>query len=231
MDINELFKKPMRDWTFEEKIEYTRVNRLSLPRKVRIALDNAKTDFQLQLTGNYIRAVEATDVNANIEIKFNGIDGDRLIFTKGFCVKTYFTEIYITHTAQAGKYIELTIASLADDLFEIIDDRSETGQTGILENIRDDQRATTASDNAEATVGAGAEVLLLAANSNRKSLSIQAKDTNTGVLYVLYKTGAAATKYKAILQAGQILTDDKWRGVVYAIGSAAGQLCCSQEET
>jgi hypothetical protein len=231
INISELLKKPIRDWSFEEKIEYVRVMRLSLPRKVRIALDVAKEDYQLQITGNYIRAVEATNTGSNIEIKFNNIDGDKLKFTKGFCVKTPFTEIYITHEAQAGEYIELTVASLGDDLFNIEDDRSEGFQVSILENIRDDQRATIGSDNAEETVGNAAEVGLLAANLSRKNFSVQAKDTNRGVIYILYKTGVASDKYKVILQAGQVLSDDKWRGAVVAIASAAGQLCCAQEET
>ncbi|MDD5692245.1 MAG: hypothetical protein PHP10_03605 [Candidatus Omnitrophica bacterium] len=97
-------------------------------------------------------------------------------------------------------------------------------------NIIDMTAAATGSLNVEAAVGA-AQAVALAANPSRKSFSIQANPANTGNIYVSYFTGVDATHYKYILQPGQVLNDDQWKGAVYVFGSAAGQNYCPQEET
>lgn len=96
-------------------------------------------------------------------------------------------------------------------------------------NIIDVTASATGSLNAEGTVGL-AQATALAANANRKSFSIQAEPANTGLIYVAYVTGVDTTHYKVILQKGQFLVDDKWRGAVYVYGSAAGQKYGAQEE-
>lgn len=97
-------------------------------------------------------------------------------------------------------------------------------------NIVDVTSAATGSLNIQAAVGA-LQATALAVNVNRKSFSVQANPANTGNIYVSYFTGVDATHYKYILQPGQALTDDQWKGAVYVFGSAAGQNYCAQEET
>jgi hypothetical protein len=179
--------------------------------------------IKINAWGNYV-TILASNGNSNIKISISGQALQEI--PKGLSVKlpqdTNFTYLEFYNTEAAPVTIEIALSS-----GEIRDSRNViTGTVNV-----DQVGSSTASDNAEATIGNLAEVQLLAVNANRKSLSIQAKDTNTGKIYVLYKTGVGAAKYKTILQAGQIMTDDKWRGVVVAIASAAGQLACAQEET
>jgi len=68
-----------------------------------------------------------------------------------------------------------------------------------------------------------AAVSIVALNANRKSILIQADPTNTGVIYIGYDNTTASNKKIATLSAGQIWAADDYRGVVWAIASAAAQ--------
>lgn len=73
------------------------------------------------------------------------------------------------------------------------------------------------------TIGV-AQSEVMAANSSRHSGSVQAKSTNTGIIYIGYDNTVLTTKWIAELQAGQGFSFDDWKGTIHAIASAAGQL-------
>lgn len=64
---------------------------------------------------------------------------------------------------------------------------------------------------------------VLAANSARHSGSVQAKSTNTGIIYIGYDNTVLTTKWIAELQAGQSFSFDDWLGAIHAIASLADQ--------
>lgn len=229
---NALYEKDLRNLEISELFKLVEEGKLlSEPYVKRINLSTAKTNDFYSLAGNYFYIVDAYNSSNWIKVKFNRLENDLIKFEKGFGVRKPFTKFWVTFDAQASGWVDVLIGQISPQLLEIIDNRTGLITQQTLEEIRDTFKSTTASDNSETTVGNVSEVQLLNAVSGRKSFTVQASDTNTGKIYILYKTGVGSTKYKAILQAGQLYADDKWRGVVYAIASALNQKCCAQEET
>lgn len=83
--------------------------------------------------------------------------------------------------------------------------------------------ATAGTSGTEKTVGIAAG-LVLAANTNRVGFSVQAKEANTGLIYIGFADTVTASAWIAQLQPGMSMSLDNYRGPVYAIASAAGQL-------
>ena len=75
----------------------------------------------------------------------------------------------------------------------------------------------------EKTIGV-AQSQVMAANISRHSGSVQAKSTNTGIIYIGYDDSVLSTKWIAELQPGQSYAVDDWRGTIHAIATLAGQL-------
>ena len=91
-----------------------------------------------------------------------------------------------------------------------------TAMESILAQLRGD---VTPEDYNQATIGV-AQSEVLAENTDRKSFSIQAKSTNTGIVYVGFDNLVTSTKWFAELQPGQSCDGDDYRGPLYVIGSA-----------
>jgi hypothetical protein len=75
----------------------------------------------------------------------------------------------------------------------------------------------------EKTIGVAASVVM-ALNADRHSGAVQAKSTNTGIIYIGYDNTVADDKWIAELQPGQSYSFDDWLGTIYAIADAADQL-------
>lgn len=102
--------------------------------------------------------------------------------------------------------------------------RSSPTLTG-LDNILAELRGMTSGEvwGTEKTIGVAASVVM-ALNASRHSGSVQAKSTNSGIIYIGYDNTVAANKWIAELQPGQGYSFDDWRGTIYAIASEADQL-------
>ena len=74
----------------------------------------------------------------------------------------------------------------------------------------------------EKNIGVAASVVM-AVNASRHSGTVQAKSTNSGIIYIGYDDNVLATKWIAELQAGQSFSFDDWLGTIYAIATAADQ--------
>ncbi|KKM19422.1 hypothetical protein LCGC14_1655810 [marine sediment metagenome] len=75
----------------------------------------------------------------------------------------------------------------------------------------------------EKTIGVAASVVM-ALNASRHSGAVQAKSTNTGIIYIGYNNTVTTTKWIAELQPGQSYSFDDWLGTIYAISDTAAQL-------
>ena len=64
---------------------------------------------------------------------------------------------------------------------------------------------------------------VMAANASRHSGAVQAKSTNTGIIYIGYDNTVTTSKWIAELQAGQSYSFDDWLGTIHAIATAADQ--------
>jgi len=211
---------------FPGDITEIRVRDIAMPRKITIDLSIVQVDFEYGIAGNLFYVWESPDVSSYVSIRVNSTDQPALDYRKKTGLTTPFDKLYITTPAgQAGDLI-LVIATEAPGLLNIIDHRSSnvTGLSGILAEL---QGVTAAGTFAGVTVGAAA-VQVLAANANRKACLIQALSTNTGRVFLGFDNtvtaGGAPGIWFAELQPGMPFSVDDYRGPIFAIATAAGQV-------
>ena len=95
-----------------------------------------------------------------------------------------------------------------------------TALDNILSELRGGVEAGT--DDTNKTIGVVASSVF-AANSSRKAFNLQAKNTNTGVIYLGFTNAVTHLKWFAELQAGQACMMDDYRGPVFAIATVSNQ--------
>ncbi len=82
--------------------------------------------------------------------------------------------------------------------------------------------STGASYDTEKNIGV-AQSQVLAVNAARHSANVQAKSTNSGIIYIGYDALVTSVKWVAELQPGQAYSFDDWLGTIHAIATAADQ--------
>lgn len=191
--------------------------------QISIDLSIVIVDKVYGIAGNYFYIYDAPDGAVYIDVKTNNTNQSAIGYVKQTGFKSPFQRLYITTpTGQSGT-IKILIASQAPELFEVIDNRAPTSLS--LDDILGQLRGDTTPENfdTEKTVGLTA-VSIIASNANRKACCVQAKSTNTGIIYVGFTNLVTSSKWIAELQAGMSFTIDDYRGDIYAIATVAGQL-------
>jgi len=200
------------------------VHRMGLApaRQIDINLAEVLPDQEFNLAGNFFYIKDAPGLTEYIEVKVNSSGRPAVSWSKQTGFIQPFNRLYITTPAGQTGTMKILIASEAPTLFDILDNRSAISEAtqGVLDELRGD---VTPEDWDQATIGV-AQSEVLAANAVRKSFSIQAKSTNTGIVYIGFDNSVTSTKWWAELQAGQPCKGDDYRGPLHAIASAAGQL-------
>lgn len=210
--------------TFPEKIDYVRRASMGVPKIFVIDLSIAAVDQVYDISGNLFYIWSAPDESSYINIKVNSTREPAIAYSVHTGLETPFEKLLITTPAGQSGDIVIIYGTEAPEMLRIIDNRSVTvaGMGGVLDELRGD--LTPENWGTEITVGNAAAVEILAANVNRKACCIQAKSTNTGIVYIGFDDTVATTKWIAELQAGMPFTIDDYRGDLYARASAAGQL-------
>jgi hypothetical protein len=177
-------------------------------------LSVTRSDYILPFTGTYVKAIEATDQDANIDIVLNEAPNDTINVTKGRALRTPFYRIYITNAAQAGKTLTLGIG-VESATFRVEDE-------GVV-NISGSIRSGGADGTPVQAIVSVTNVskTLVAANGNRRTVLIQNHGTNP--LYVGITTPATTANCPILLQQYQSVTLET-TAIVYGIrGVAAAQ--------
>jgi len=112
--------------------EELRAQRIQVYNSIILDLAIARTNEEMVFTGNYIYALEATDVDANLDIRFNELFRSAINIKKGRGLRIPFYRLYITNTAQADKTLTLTIGIESSD-FQIFDVGKSLGITGTVD--------------------------------------------------------------------------------------------------
>ncbi len=198
-----------------EAIQFTRGKTNALLKTWSFNL-NAAGNQTIDLAGNFIYVVEATDDTATIDIQLSRKDADidSLTVVKQMGFIHPFDKLHISWAAQTGKTLDILIGNLAPELMGIIDNRSPISATltDILEEL---QGNTTAGNFNTVQVSSGAGgTEIIAANVNRKSLTISNLLGNTGNLYLGFDNTVSATKCIVCLAPGQAWSIDDYRGAV-----------------
>ena len=114
-----------------------KAQRVQLYNTITVDLATARANEEMVFTGNYIYALEGTDVDANLDIRFNELFRAAITIKKGRGVRVPFYRFYLTNAAQAGKTLVLAIGIEAAD-FEVFDVGKALEITGGVRVTQDD---------------------------------------------------------------------------------------------
>ena len=209
---------------FETDLRQARSLGLSAPQKISITLTDVVSMLEYNVSGNYFYVLEAPDHVSYIDVQINRNDAPALPYTmqRGFH-RQPFNKLYITTPAGQAGIMTIVVAAESPGEFEFIDNRSSISQS------MDDVLAELAGDvipenwGTEKTVGLTA-VSALAANADRKAAMVQAKESNTGIIYIGFDNTVTSNKWVAQLQPGMSWSVDDYRGPIFAISDTAAQL-------
>lgn len=167
----------------------------------RIYLDTASTDKKIGIIGSLVWAFNASDRDAELSIRFTSQQNNAVRFKRGQCIGGFsFNNIYLTNTAQAGKWIDLWFVVEQIDIRIINPDQFATE----IEVTK----STAGASIADVTITAGAaSAIILAANSDRRRFTITALTTNTQEVRIGFANASAASTGTP-LQAGETLSDE-----------------------
>lgn len=218
--------KSLKDLDFVEKIQMVARQSIGVPRMFVINLAVPLVDQVYDISGNFFYIWTAPDEQSYINIKINNTDQPAIPYTVHTGAETPFARLYITTPAGQVGEMMLVYATEAPEFLRLIDNRSAIGGAtgGVLDELRGD---TTHENYTGVTVGVAAG-MVLAANANRKACYIQALSTNSGQVFLGFTNavtaGGAPGIWFAELQPGQAFMVDDYRGDIYGIATAAGQV-------
>ena len=214
------------DWekfigTFSKKINYVRRASMGVPKTFVINLAVPIIDQPYHISGNIYYVWSAPNAEDYVDIKVNKSSEPALRCLRQTGLITPYDKLLITTPADQTGNMVILYGTESPEMLEVIDNRSVTalGLADILAELQGDQVPENWN---EAAVGLAA-VQILAANADRKSFSIQAKSTNTGIVYVGFDNTVLATTWWAELQPGQSCDGDDYRGSLFAIATVAAQ--------
>ena len=183
--------------TFQEQITDIRKNRPQVYKTRTLDLANARSNEEFTVAGNYIIVIDATDINSNVQIRFNELEADALTFKKRQGLKVPFYRMFLTNTAQAGK--TLTIAyGINDTPLEIID------QSAVIEVNSVAHQESNGVNLYNKTCTLAATEYSQALPANTKKFTAKARG---GAVQVCYTSGQSGTTY-ILLADGQAMSED-----------------------
>ncbi len=208
---------------FVDKIKLVRSTDLGVPRILDIDLAIVAIDLEYKIAGNVFYILASPTGSEYIDVRFNKLNQAAVPLYQQMGLETPFHTLYITTPAGQTGTMKILYATEAPEFLRVIDNRSATSAD--LDQIRQELQGDTTPENwdTEKTVGVAA-VLALAANAGRKGAVLQAKAINTGKIYIGFDNTVTSSKWIAELQNGMSICFDDYRGDLYAIADAAGQL-------
>lgn len=217
----------MAETEFRAQLDQVHKMGLAPARQIEIDLSVVKSDREFNIAGNFFYIKDSPGLNEYIEVKVNSSGKPAVSWSKQTGFIHPFNRLYITTPAGQAGTMKILIAAEAPTLFNILDHRSP--MSTVMQSVLDEMQGDVIPENwNQATIGV-AQSEVLAANANRKSFSIQAKSTNTGIIYVGFDNTVTSTKWWAELQPGQSCDGDNYRGPLHAIATAAAQLVGYEE--
>ncbi|MBA7680192.1 hypothetical protein ES703_88502 [subsurface metagenome] len=207
---------------FEKQLQLVKQLGFRAIREISIDLTNIVADKEYNIAGNFFYIKDAPDSEVYIEVKVNSSGVSPISWTKQTGFLHPFNRLYITTpTGQTGT-MNILIAAEAPGLFNILDHRSAMSDTmvGILNELKG--QAEPGKDGAERIIGI-TENIVFNAEPNRRAMTMQAKSSNTGVIYLGFTNAVTLTSCFAELQPGQACMIDDYRGPIHAISDTADQ--------
>ncbi len=215
--------KNPQEMSFSEQIELVRSTDIGVPRRLDIDLSVAAVDYEYAIAANVFYVIEAPDGSMYIDVRFNKLNQAQHRLHRQVGLMTPMHTVFITTPAGQVGTMTIIYGTEAPGLLRVIDNRSATSLD--MAQVRAEMQGDVVPEDwgTEITVG-GAAAEILDANVDRKGCIIQAKSTNSGIVYIGFSNAVDTDEWVAELQPGMSFTVDDYRGPLWAIGSAAAQL-------
>ena len=208
---------------FEDAIEFIRRTSIGVPKSFVIDLSIVEVDREYSIAGNLLYLLSAPDGDSYIDVKFNGVRESAIRLYAQMGLVTPFAKFYVTTPAGQTGNMTILYAVEAPDFLEVIDNRSATSAD--LSSVRNELQGDIAHEGYnQTTIGAAPVVEVIAANADRKGCTLQALSTNTGIVYLGFDNAVTTAVCFFELQPGMSFTFNDYRGDIFAVASAAGQL-------
>ena len=107
--------KELKAMSLEELLLLTQSGNIITPEVLTIPLDSALDHKVINIAGNIVALLDATDSITNVNISFNNSTAPQINFTKGLKIVLPFNCFFITSEAQPGKTITLIISSFRSE--------------------------------------------------------------------------------------------------------------------
>ncbi len=215
--------KNPQDMTFAEQIALVRSTDIGVPRRLDIDLSVVQVDHEYSIGANMFYVIEAPDGSMYIDVRFNKLNQARHRLYRQMGLMTPMHTVFVTTPAGQSGTMTIIYGTEAPGLLRVIDNRSATSLD--MAQIRAELQGDILPERwgTEKTVGNGAAVQIIDVNANRKACIIQAKSTNTGIVYIGFTDIVTTTKWIAELEAGMSFSVDDYRGDLWAKANAVGQ--------
>lgn len=182
------------------------------------------TDREFNIGGTIIGIWDSPNPADTIQIRFNEVSADLIPMKRQKVIVTPFDKIFITVPAGLAGNMEIIYGSGTITLFRMYPNDAETSG-----DVIDELRGDLVAENYGTAVIGMAAVAVCAARADRKGFDLQAGLGNAGNIYIGFDNTVTAANAVASLVAGQSYSRSDYRGALFAIASAAGQLLNNSE--
>jgi hypothetical protein len=192
------------------------------PKRLTLNLALPITDKQFDIGGTMIGIWDSPNANDTIQIRFNELSANQIPMKRQKVIVCPFDKVYITVPVGLAGNMEILYGSGTIEYFRMYPNVAE--QAVVMDQIRDELRGDLDGAAYKTIVVGMAAVNVFIAWADRKGYEIQAGLGNTGNIYLGFNVAVTANNCFAALVAGQSHSRNDYRGTMYAIASAAGQI-------
>lgn len=197
-------------------------NRTAQPKRLTLNLALPFTDRKYGIGGTTLGIWDSPNASDTIQVRFNEQSADQIPMKRQKVIVTPFNKVFITVPAGLAGNMEILYGSGTMNFFRMYPNEAE--QAGAIDLILDELRGDLLAETYSTAVIGMVAAVVYAANANRKGFDLQAGLGNAGNVYIGFDNTVTAANAVASLVAGQSYSRDDYRGPLFAIASAAGQL-------
>lgn len=211
---------------FTEKIEYVRRISMGVPKIFTIDLGLPLADQIYNISGNIFYIWNAPDAASYVTIKVNSSAEPGINYVSHTGLTTPFDKLLITTPAGQTGNIEIIYGTEAPEMLGIIDNR--TAGQAVLEDILRQLRGLIGAERGTyVTMGSNnvgvASVQIINSWDGRVGWTIQAKSTNTGIIFLGINNVVSTALCWRELAASEVMSVNNHTGNVWAISDIAAQ--------
>ena len=207
-----------------EKIAEMIENRIAQPRRLTLNLAIPFTDRQFDIGGTTFGIWDSPNASDTIQVRFNEQSADQIPMRRQKVITAPFNKVFITVPAGLAGNMIILYGSGTIEFFRLY-----PSDTDAMAQLVDELRGDIVPEGYGTDVIGMAAVVVLVANANRKGFDLQAGLGNAGNIYIGFDNAVTAANCTAALVAGQYYSRSDYRGALFAIASAAGQLLNNSE--